>query len=790
MRVVWLAQVGAGDRERVGGKAAGLGALIQAGFAVPDGFVVTDPVDGPEALAEVAAAYEELGTGPVAVRSSSTAEDLAEASFAGQYDTFLEVRGLPEVLRAIEKCRASLEADRAVRYRAANGIGTAEIAVIVQRMVDARSAGVLFTANPVSGHRGEMVLEAAEGLGEAVVTGTVVPHRYVLPRTTASRTSGPLSAAEVEDLGLIGGRLHEVFGGPQDAEWAIDRTGRLWLTQTRPITSLFPVPTPYGGLRAYWSVNVYQGLTRPFTPLGVVVMRARQHALEESLTAKGFDPELVEVDGWLYWDITAGLGDETKVRGAVAFADALASPSGQLIAEAARRPEFAPVPASRPVRRKTRWDRVVLAALFPGFASRRVRRRADQLVHGFVGPVEAAPEQRLAYVETTYRAVCRTEVSLPRGANQAGGIAQDLAGRLLAGVVSAAELGAVFRGVPGNPTSEMDLALWEVARRTRAERVLDELGPDELAAEYHRGGLPRPVRSSVADFLAEYGFRVTGEIDFGVPRWVDDPAPVFASLQAYRKAMDAGHDAAEHFEGSARQADATIGDLVGRLPARAVLRRAAARRLLRRSRRLRGLREVPKFTLMRGYQQLRDQLLEVGRSIVDLGILDRADDVMYLDLEEIRAALGGGESRGLVTARRETYRRECLRRRVPSVVLSDGTTVELPAAEPSSGLRLAGIGGSPGVAVGPARVVLDPEDAHLEPGEILVCPSTDPGWTPLFLTAGGLVTETGGMVSHGTTVAREYGIPAVVGVHQATVLIRTGQLIAVDGSHGLVDLRP
>ncbi|MFD5246901.1 PEP/pyruvate-binding domain-containing protein [Amycolatopsis sp. NPDC058340] len=800
--ILQLVEADGCPRDLVGGKAANLAAMISAGFPVPEGFCVTtaayrqvlaDDMEGrpdvplPAWLETgIVEAYERLSRdGPVAVRSSSTAEDLPDASFAGQYDTFLGVRGADEVLAAVRRCWASLWSGRAVRYRAAHDADRAPaIAVIVQRMVDAECAGVLYTANPVSGNRTEIVVDAAPGLGEAVVSGAVKPDHYLLSSEGATG-EGCLTPSQLGELAAVGRRLEKHFGAPQDVEWAFDGDGELWLTQSRHITTLFPVPESEGEPRAYWSVNVYQGIDRPFTPMGASMIRERQRGMATYMSALGFSDEIIDVDGWLFWDITDGVRSPAKRPQMAAFMDNLAAPSGKLVEQLGRDQRFPSVPDTPPKKPRRRWGRMLFAWLWPDQARAKVVRDAERRLAAFAGPAEATASERLSFVDSVRRDVCRIEADLPRDANTAGGSGGQLAGRLLRGYVDEEEIATVFRGVPHNPTTEMDLALWRTAETIRrddeASGLLLDTAPGELAAKQVAGTLPDVVQHGVAAFLAEYGCRATSEIDFGVLRWAEDPEPVFAMLANLLRAEGEEQNAETRFEHAAAAAEARIVELTGRLPVTKAHRAILGRFLLRRSRRLRGLREFPKFCLMRGFAALRKQLLLVGEEIVGL---EQADDVMFLDLAEVREALDGRDFRATVARRREIWEREARRPRVPSVLLSDGT---VPALESDAGEGdLTGLAAAAGTATGRARVIHDPEGARIEPGEILVAATTDPGWTPLFLTAAALVTETGGMVSHGTTVAREHGIPAVVGVPGATVLITTGRVITVDGSAGTI----
>jgi len=332
----------------------------------------------------------------------------------------------------------------------------------------------------------------------------------------------------------------------------------------------------------------------------------------------------------------------------------------------------------------------------------------------------------------------------------------------------------------------MDLALWALCTDVRADadsrQALLTRTPSELSAGYREHGLPRRLQDGLASFLARYGFRSIGEIDLGVERWSENPEHILGALANYIRLGDDALAPDAQFAKGAAEADAMIASLLTRVhgPRRAILRQ-----VLRRVRAIIGWREMPKFQIIRLLVTPSRELLKpAGRELVTRGVLASEDDIFFLTLPEARRAAAGDDMRDVVGARREVFAREHARRGIPRVLLSDGTDAEAALVTAGEGLR--GSPASPGVVSGTARVILSPSGARLEPGEILVAPSTDPGWTPLFLTAGALVMEMGGMMSHGAVVAREYGIPAVVGVAGATEQIVTGQRITVDGSAGTV----
>jgi pyruvate,water dikinase len=291
------------------------------------------------------------------------------------------------------------------------------------------------------------------------------------------------------------------------------------------------------------------------------------------------------------------------------------------------------------------------------------------------------------------------------------------------------------------------------------------------------------LQQGLERFLELYGFRSIGEIDLGVARWSEDPTHLLGAISNYLQLSADALAPDAQFEQGARDAEAMMVTLLGRVRGP---RRIMLRFLLGRTRALMGSRELPKFMLIRQvFTPLRETLRPLGVELADAGRLENPDDVFFLTLAEARGAVAGADMRSTVAEHRATFSREEARRRIPRVLLSDGTDAEVALVEVEEG-ALRGSPASPGTATGRARVIHSARGAHLEPGEILVAPSTDPGWTPLFLTAGGLVMEMGGMMSHGAVVAREYGIPAIVGVANATERIATGDTITVDGSSGVV----
>jgi phosphohistidine swiveling domain-containing protein len=882
MYVLDLQQIDDSMITSVGGKALNLGIMTAAGLPVPPGFCVTttayeavvgdllsdliddlaDPGAGdlanlagqarervrlapvPDAVRRsIAEHYAAMGTDvAVAVRSSATAEDLAYASFAGQQDTYLNVVGEEAMLDAVRRCWASLWTDRAVSYRTSNGIDhrSVSLAVVVQRLVDAMTAGTMFTANPVTGTRGEVVVDASPGLGEAVVSGVVNPDHFVVagrppaitsrrlgdkrvvvvrrlgggteqqPRTDQSTTAS-LSDDQVLALAALGRRVEAYYGAPQDTEWAIDGDGVLWLTQARPITTLYPLP----GLdadppRIFFCLTLAQGLTRPITPMGLASYRligsSVTTAAGRSPADRRVGPRGMEMVGQrLFVDVTPVLANRLGRRLAHAIAGVMEARTAVVIARLAEDPRF-PVSRRSPLHILVPVVRVgvfraqvpvrALAALVSPAEAYRAMARIERRVRASLRvPVGATPEERLERVEQGLSN--NLFLVMPRvfGFPAAGFFMLALARRLLRDVATRDEVQVVLRGVPHSVTTEMDLQLWQTTQRIRADadaRQAFAVGSSaELVQAYRARALPAVAQLELTAFLRRYGHRAVAEIDLGMPRWSDDPSHIIGVLQNYLRLDDPERAPDAQFEHSRAEAETTLSRLVARLRDQHPRRARIAGFALRRARQLIGLRESPKNILVIALGLMRAQLQQVGAAAAERGALDAADDIFFLDLAEAARAVRGESMRHVVAERRAAYAVELRRRRIPRVLLSDGTEPE--AVTPAAGRPDGALSGSPasvGTVTGRARVVLDPRAAHLEPGEILVAPSTDPGWTPLFLTAGGLVMEMGGAMSHGAVVAREYGIPAVVGVPDATRVIETGQLVTVDGAAGLVTVQP
>ncbi len=790
-------------------------------------------------------AYQTLGDGnaiPVAVRSSATAEDLPFASFAGQQDTYLNIMGIEALLDGVRRCWASLWTDRAVSYRASNNIDhrSVRLAVAIQRMIESTVSGVLFTANPLTGKRRQAVIDASPGLAEAVVSGAVNPDHFVINTSTGEiverhlgdkrlliqahpdggtqrieladgRNEACLSNEQIRPLASLGAQVEAHYGVPQDTEWAIDPSGRLWLVQARPITTLFPLPASAPQtddvLRVYFSINVVQGVYRPFTPMGVQAFRLIASAVATFIGFPPRDPLIgptafIEAGQRLFVDVTPVLRSSFGRRLLGRILGAMEARTDAIFHQLVSDPRLLLVPTPRwrlfrtllPLVIRARTPFYVLQALVSPVATRaRTKRVEVQFRKLSEISASASAADRLNEVEHfILEKMPRLFFSLVSIVGVGLG-ANALAGKLLQGLATDDERQTVLRGIPYNPTTEMDLALWALAGRISAEpttaQTLRATSLQRLAQDYHDNLLPPMLQQDLADFLRTYGHRAVAEIDLGLPRWSEDPPHILGVLINYLQLQNLELAPDVQFRRGAEAAEAMVAELTRRATRKGRLRGMLVGFLLNRTRALVGLREVPKFCAILLFAQIRKLLWPVGEELVQAGRLETAEDIFFITLSEARAALVGTDLRSVVQERHASYEHELARRHIPRVLLSDGTTPTGETLLTGEAQRmLQGTPASAGVVTATARVILDPVGAYLEPGEILVAPSTDPGWTPLFLTASGLVMEMGGAVSHGAVVAREYGIPAVVGVPGATERITTGQCITVDGSAGMVFL--
>jgi pyruvate,water dikinase len=748
------------------------------------------PIPG-EVGSAIAAALSRLGAqAAVAVRSSATAEDLAGASFAGQYDSFLGVVGEAAVLAHVRRCWASLFGERAVSYRRRNGFSDRDVrmAVLVQRMVPATAAGILFTADPVTSNRKIATVEAVAGLGEALASGQANADVYAVRDaavvSATHRLPTPvLTDEQVVRLALLGRRIEAHFGRPQDVEWCL-AGGDFEFVQSRPITTLFPIPVIEDGANhVFVSVGHLQMMTEAMRPLGLSLWRLTTPRL------------MYEAGGRLFVDVAPDLASpaaQARLLG-LAQSDPLIGEALQTLLDrrdfvpAAQPDAPAPAPGPAPVPIETD-PAIVIELIEQNRASVAILRREIEKVSGpalldFI-VADIAELKRILFDP-------RSSQVIMAGMQAKWWLDEHLEGWL--GEKDAAD--TLTRSVSHNVTAEMGLALLDVADTIRPHaQVVDFLhivageGRDDFLDDL--AALPGGAEASEAirGFLDEYGMRCAGEIDVTRTRWSERPATLVPTILGNVANFEAGAGR-RRFEQGLAAAQRKERDVLARLRALPDGESKAEEtgRMIDRVRTFAGYREYPKYGFISRYFVYKQALLREAGRLVGAGVLRAADDIYYLRLDELHDVVrtGAADADLILRRRREFASYETLR--PPRVFTSDGEALAVQyrsdAAPPGA---IAGLPVSSGTVEGRARVVTDMARAELEAGDILVTPYTDPSWTPLFLTAAGLVTEVGGLMTHGAVIAREYGLPAVVGVHRATQLIRDGQRIRVDGTSGYV----
>ncbi|MFP8905402.1 rifamycin-inactivating phosphotransferase [Streptomyces atacamensis] len=858
--VVDLGEVAGTRVAAVGGKAAHLGELSRIeGIRVPDGFCVTTdafrrvvarmpsideqldelaradpddretirtlgarlrravegaavPGDVAEAITRALARFGERAA--YAVRSSATAEDLPTASFAGQQDTYLNVVGTAAVLEHVSRCWASLFTERAVTYRLRKGVDhrTVRMAVVVQRMVFPDASGILFTADPVTGHRKTATVDAGFGLGEALVSGLVNPDVFkvrdgeIVDKTIVAKqravhalpTGGTrdvavdarrqeqpaLTDAQAVRLVQLGRRIEAHFGRPQDIEWCLDGDD-FHIVQSRPITTLFPVPEADDRENhVYVSVGHQQMMTDAMKPLGLSLWR---------MTAMA---PMREAGGRLFVDVTPHLA-------APASRAALLDMMGRedpLITDALQtllgRGDFVPsFPDTKPggppaggapapidtdpalVTELVGRSQASVAAL-----ERDIRTKTGPELFDFL--LDAFEDHKRALGDPLSMQVIMAGMEATWWLNDRL--------RDWLGEKNAAD--TLTLSAPGNVTSEMGLALMDVADAVRPhpevvaflQGVEDDDFLDDLAK---LPGGPE-ARDAVEAYLDRYGMRCVGEIDITRPRWREQPAALVPAILDNVRNFPPGA-AARRFEEGRQKALRKEQDVLSRLRALPDGERKAGetKRMIDRMRTFIGYREYPKYGIVSRYLVYKRALLAEAERLVRAGVLAGKEDAFHLTFEELHeAARSHRVDAGLIRQRKDAFRaHQALT--PPRVLTSDGEAVngayrrdDAPAG------ALPGLPVSAGTVEGRARVVLDMAQAVLEEDDILVTVCTDPSWSPLFVGIAGLVTEVGGLMTHGAVIAREYGLPAVVGVERATRLIQDGRRIRVHGTDGYIEL--
>jgi rifampicin phosphotransferase len=794
------------DREAIRALSAEIRRTLE-GIAIPDDLAAA--ITRPLARLGERAAY--------AVRSSATAEDLPTASFAGQQDTYLNVVGPAAILQHVSRCWASLFTERAVTYRLRNGFDHRKVhmAVVVQQMVFPQAAGILFTADPITGNRKVASVEASFGLGEALVSGLVNADVYkvrdgeVVAKAVAAKqraihaspTGGTqegaieperqeqpaLTDAQVVRLVQLGRRIEAHFGCPQDIEWCLVDDG-FQFVQSRPITTLFPVPAAGDQENhVYISVGHQQMMTDPLKPLGLSMWQ---------LTTPR---PMAEAGGRLFVDVTQILASPTSRAGllkSLGKSDPLIGDALQTLLD---RGDFirslpdqgsAWTPPGGGAAAPIETDPAIVAELIArnqasvAALKRDIQTKSGSALLDFI--LADMEELKRLLFDPQGHQVFMSAIEATWWLNE----------QLQAWLAEKNAADTLAQSVPHNVTSEMGLALLDVADVIRPhpdvvaflQRVEDEGFLNELPRL--AGG--RQARDAIQGWLDKYGMRCAGEIDITRPRWSERPTTLVPLILGNVKNFEPG-EGERRFEQGRQQAWNKEQELLERLRALADGERKAdeVKRMIDRVRTFSGYREYPKYGMVSRYFVYKQALLEEAERLVQSRVLREREDIFYLRFQELQDVVRTKQvDERLIRQRKDAFRSyQALT--PPRVLTSDGEVIageyrrgDLPAG------ALIGLPVSAGTIEGRARVILDMAEADLEVGDILVTAYTDPSWTPLFVAITGLVTEVGGLMTHGAVIAREYGLPAIVGVEHATRLIRDGQRIRVHGTDGYVELLP
>ena len=800
-----LSRLESDDREAIRALSAEIRRTLE-GIAIPDDLAAA--ITRPLAQLGEQAAY--------AVRSSATAEDLPTASFAGQQDTYLNVVGPAAILQHVSRCWASLFTERAVTYRQRNGFDHRKVhmAVVVQQMVFPQAAGILFTADPVTSNRSVASVEASFGLGEALVSGLVNGDVYkvrdgeIVAKTVATKqlaifaspaggtqqqTIEParqdqpaLTDAQVVRLAQLGRRIEAHFGRPQDIEWCLVDDG-FQIVQSRPITTLFPMPAADDGANhVYVSVGHGQMMTDAMKPLGISMWQ---------LTAL---PRMYEAGGRLFVDVTQRLVSpasrasllEVMGRGDPLIRDAL-----ETVLE---RDDFIPsIPDEGQVSAPTgsapaplETDPAIVAGLIArtqasiAALQRDIGTKSGPALIDFI--LSDIQELKRILFDPQSHQVFMSAMEATWWLNE----------QLEAWLGEKNAADTLTQSVPNNVTSEMGLALLGVADVIRPhpevvallQHVEDEGFLDEMAKLPGGGESQDAIRA----FLDMYGMRCVGEIDITRPRWSERPTTLLPVILGNIKNFEPGAGE-QRFEQGRQEAWAKEQELLERLRAMPDGDKKAeeAKRMIDRVRTFIGYREYPKYGMVSRYFVYKQALLEEAGRLAQAHVLREKEDIFYLRFQELDELVRTNHVDDQLISQRKDAFRSYQALTPPRVLTSDGEVVagayrrdDVPAG------ALVGLPVSAGTIEGRARVILDMAEADLEAGDIMVTTYTDPSWTPLFVAIKGLVTEVGGLMTHGAVIAREYGLPAVVGVEHATQLIQDGQQIRVNGTDGYIEILP
>lgn len=799
------------DRKKIGELSGEIRSFIE-GIAIPQ-----------DINEEIAGFVSRLGEkNAYAVRSSATAEDLPTASFAGQQDTYLNIIGKEAIYQHISKCWASLFTERAVIYRLQNGFDHRKVylSVIVQKMVFGQVAGILFTADPVTCNRKVLSIDASFGLGEAMVCGLVNADIYkvcngkVIDKKISTKKLAiyalkdggtkeqgieperqnrqALTDEQIIQLECIGRKIEEHFGCPQDIEWClVDDT--FYIVQSRPITTLYPIPEASDRKNhIYLSVGHQQMMTDPMKPLGLSLFQ---------LTAAR---PMHKAGGRLFVDVTDDLASPVKrdiLVNVLGKSDPLIKDALTTILERGDLIKSLPddrkeqnsgksnkSPSSADFQTQIEYDPTIVPDLIKSNQAsieelkHHIQTKSGLALIDFI--LEDIQKLKKSLFDPQSFGVIMTAMNASSWINEK--MQEWLDEKNVADTLS--------QSVPNNITSEMGLELLDVADVIRPypevidylQHVKDDSFLDELVK--FNGG--KETQDAIYAYLNKYGMRCAGEIDITKTRWSEKPTTLVSMILNNIKNFEpnASDRKFEQGQQSALKKEQELLDRLKQLPD-GEQKAEETKRTIGLIRNFIGYREYPKYGIVNRYFVYKKALLKEAAQLVQANVIHQKEDIYYLTFEELREVIRTNKLDYQIISKRKSEYKLYEKLTPPRVITSDGEIIagrykreNLPVE------AIIGLPVSSGVIEGRARVILNMEDAILEDGDILVTSFTDPSWTPLFVSIKGLVTEVGGLMTHGAVIAREYGISAVVGVESATKLIKDGQRIRVNGTEGYVEI--
>ncbi|BAH05103.1 phosphoenolpyruvate synthase [Clostridium kluyveri] len=808
-----LSPLKADNREGIGEISAKIRKVIE-GITLPKG------IDN-----EITRHLAQLGEkNAYAVRSSATAEDLPTASFAGQQDTYLNIIGKEAILRHISRCWASLFTDRAVTYRIQNSFDHRKVhlSVVIQKMVFPEAAGIMFTADPVSANRKVLSIDASFGLGEALVSGLVNADNYKVrddriidkkistkelaiyalkeggteeKKIQADRQNRQtLTDEQILELEKTGRRIEAYFGRPQDIEWCLYEN-KFFIVQSRPITTLYPIPDVRDGKNhVYMSFGHQQMMTDAMKPLGLSCFQY----------SGGDETLMIQAGGRLFMDLSHDMASTFGRTLAVAAMGKVDPLIDSALKNLTKRKEF--------IKSLSRGKRFL--SMGSGYFSWALVTQFIKIYRsGDVGVVPALMRKNEAAIkelkkkfaalsgDELFTAVDMELKQLIKAIGDPQGLGSVWTGTLAVSWVNKnvekwlGEKGAadtLTQSVPNNVAGEMGLELLDVSDVVRQYPAVAEYlktvkpeGADVFFNDLGKLEGGEAVSKAMREFLAKYGVRCSGEIDITKPRWIEEPSALAPMILSNIENFTPGAHK-EIFEQGLKEAEEKRREILSRLSKGKAKK---AEKMISRIRNFIGYREYPKYVMVCRYWIVKQALLREAEKLVQCGVFRKREDIYYLSFEELREAARTKKFDYNKILKREEEFEVYKKLTPPRLMTSEGEIIpgEYDSGKAPKG-ALIGIPASSGVVEGRARVILRLEDAELSKSDILVTRFTDPSWTPVFVSISGLVAEVGGMMTHGSVVAREYGLPAVVGVENATRLIKDGQKIRVNGTKGYVEI--